>query len=269
MSNVLFPLRKICAAAALATLAAASSAAPVKVTVSVQNLATANGIAFAPLHVGFGSGSYDGFDLGGVAGPAIVSVAEGGSGSAWFPAFGAADPGAVLGSVLPNPPGPLLSGAMGTASFVVDPMHNRYFSFAAMVIPSNDFFIGNDDPMAYELFDAGGNLQIASIVQKASDVWDAGSEVFDPAAAAFVGDNDLRAPQNSVVALNFAELTGFNGLMTGAGYVFHSGLAAGDEIYRINFSVSAVPEPETYALMLGGIVALAFVVRRRRLPPAM
>jgi hypothetical protein len=257
-------LRGLCAAVVLASVAAAGHAAPVMVTVTVENLAAPNGIAFAPLHVGFGDGSFDAFDIGGVAGPAIVSVAEGGSGSAWFPAFAAAEPGAVLGSVLPDPPGPLLAGATGTASFVVDPMLNRYFSFAAMVIPSNDFFVGNDNPMAYQLFDAAGNLQITSIVQRARDVWDAGDEVFDPAAAAFVGDNDLRTAQNSVVALNFAELAGFNGLTTGAGYVFHSGLAANDEIYRISFSVAAVPEPETYALMLGGLVALAFVARRRR-----
>ena len=256
-------LRRVCAAAALVSMAAASQAAPVMVSVTVENLAAPSGIAFAPLHVGFGNGSFDSFDIGGVAGAPIVSVAEGGSGSAWFPAFAAAEPGAVLGSVLPNPPGPLLSGASATASFIVDPSQNRYFSFAAMVVPSNDFFVGNDNPMAYQLFDAAGNLQITSIVQRARDVWDAGDEVFDPAAAAFVGNNDLRTAQNSVVALNFAELAGFNGLVTGAGYVFNSGLAADDAIYRISFAVAAVPEPGTYALMLGGLVALAFVARRR------
>jgi hypothetical protein len=256
-------LRGLFAAAALVCMAAASQAAPMTVNVTVENLAAPNGLAFAPLHVGFGSGSFDAFDIGGVAGAPIVSVAEGGTGSAWFPAFAAADPGAVLGSVLPDPPGPLLPGASATASFVVDPAQNRYFSFAAMVVPSNDFFIGNDSPLAYQLFDAAGHLQITSIVQRARDVWDAGDEVFDPAAAAFVGDNDLRTAQNSVVALNFAELAGFNGLVTGAGYVFNSGLAADDAIYRISFSVAAVPEPGTYALMLGGLMALAFVARRR------
>ena len=263
MSISVSPMRGLCAAVVLASVAAVGHAAPVRVSVTVENLAAPSGIAFAPLHVGFSSGSFDSFDIGGIAGPGIVSVAEGGSGSAWFPAFAAAEPDAVLGSVLPDPPGPLLAGFMGTASFVVDPTKNRYFSFAAMVVPSNDFFIGNDDPMAYQLFDAAGNLQITSIVQRARDMWDAGDEVFDPAAAAFVGDNDLRTAQNSVVALNFAELAGFNGLTTGAGYVFHSGLAATDEIYRISFSVAAVPEPESYALMLGGLVALAFVARRR------
>ena len=31
-----------------------------------------------------------------------------------------------------------------------------------------------------------------------------------------------------------------------------------------NFSVTAVPEPETYALMLAGFAALGFMGRRRR-----
>ena len=33
---------------------------------------------------------------------------------------------------------------------------------------------------------------------KANEIWDAGSEVYDPAAAAFVGNNSLRTAQNSV-----------------------------------------------------------------------
>jgi len=133
-----------------------------------------------------------------------------------------------------------------------------------MVVPSNDFFIGNDSPMAYRLFDAAGQLQIGSIVQTASQVWDAGSELFDPAAAAFVGDNGLRTPQGSVVAFNFAELAAFNGLMTGAGYVFDSQLAGSDEIYRISFNVSAVPEPGTYGLMAAGLMGVGWLARRRR-----
>jgi hypothetical protein len=35
-------------------------------------------------------------------------------------------------------------------------------------------------------------------------------------------------------------------------------------IDNLSFSVSAVPEPQTYALFIAGIAALTFVARRRR-----
>lgn len=260
----MFDIRSTATVLASLGLAAAAQAASVNVKVTAENLVAANGIAFAPLHVGFGSGSFDAFDLGGVAGAAIVSVAEGGSGSAWFPAFAAAEPGSTRGTIVDG--GPLLPGAMAMNSFVVDSLANRYFTFAAMAIPSNDFFIGNDNPMQYELFNAGGGQQIFSITIKASQIWDAGSEAFDPAAAAFVagGDNDLRTPQNSVVAFNFAELAAFNGLTTGAGYVLDSQLGGDTDVYRISFEVTPVPEPSTYALLVAGLATVGSLARRRR-----
>lgn len=253
------PARMVLALLCVAASASAHAAWR-QVTVTVENLAPASGIAFAPLHVGFHGGSFDAFDLGGVAGAGIVSVAEGGSGTVWQSDFAAADPMATRGTV----GGLLLSGAKASLTLTVDTALNPYFSFAAMVVPSNDFFIGNDASRGYRLFDAAGQLQRGSIVQQARDIWDAGSELFDPAAAAFVGDNSLRADQGSVVALNFAELAGFNGLTTGAGYAFTSGLAASTEIYRISFSATPVPEPGTWTLMLAGLGAAGWLSSRRR-----
>lgn len=210
--------------------------------------------------------SFDSFNIGGVATAPIISVAEAGSGVAWRAAFVEADPGATLGTVVSRvDPG---TGPR-TGTFRVDTSLNRYFTFASMVVPSNDFFIGNDDPMEYLLLDMAGKLLIPSITVGASEIWDAGSEVFDPAAAAFVGTVSLRRAQNSVVAFNFAELAAFNGLMTAAGYNFDSALTADSDIYRIDFSVTAVPEPGTYALMAAGLMAVGFIARRRRADTAL
>lgn len=247
-------------AVAASAFAGVAHAGDVQLRITVQNLALPNSIAFAPLRIGFNNGTYDSFDNGQPAGAAIISIAEGGSGADWFPAFGAADPTATLGSVVPNPAGPLLPGGTASAVFTVDPLINRFFTFGSMVVPSNDHFIGNDSPTQYMLFDAAGNLNINSISQFGSDIWDAGSEVEDPANAAFVmgGNNDLRTPQNGVVNFNFSLLDTFNGLTTGAGYVFNNSVTAAAEVYRISFEV--VPEPSSLALLAIGAIG---VLRRR------
>ena len=260
-----FQFRSIVPAIAVAGLflAGSAQAALVKVQVKVENLAPTNSVSFAPLRFGFNNGTFDAFNAGTTATAPIVSIAEGGSGSAWLPAFAAADPTAVIGSTS----GALTPGATQTLSFRVDTAVNPYFTFAAMVVPSNDFFIGNDDPTKFRLFDAAGNLLINSIGQKASDIWNAGSEAFDPLNAAFlvIGNNALRTPENGVVGFNFSELEGFNGLTTAAGYVFNSGLTRNTDIYRISFSSEAVPEPATWAMMIIGFAGIGSVSRRRRL----
>lgn len=254
--------RKIAVTAVVgAVIPALVLAADVQVQVTVENLAPTNSISFAPLRVGFNNGTYDSFDNGATAGAAIVSIAEGGSGSDWFPAFGAADPTAVLGTVVPNPAGPLVPGATGVNVFSVDPSVNPYFTFAAMAVPSNDYFIGNDSPTAHMLFDGAGNLNISSITLTASDLWDAGSEMDGAFGAAFLQGsmNSDHIDENGVVNHDFGDLSIFNGLTTAAGYTFDSQLAANTDIYRISFA--QVPEPSTALLVAASGLLL---LRRRR-----
>jgi PEP-CTERM motif len=257
----------ILAAAAAASLFVATSPAlarVVNVQVTVENLSPTNSISFAPLRFGFHNGSFDSFNNGAAATAPIISVAEGGSGADWFPAFAAAEPGAVLGSTLG---GAILPGATATSmNFRVNTAVNRYFTFGSMVVPSNDYFIGNDDPLEYQIFDANGNLLLGEIFQNASEIWDAGSEAFDPLNAAFLvgGSNGLRTAQNGVVSFDFLELAGFNGLQTAAGYTFDSQLQSATPVFRISFTSAAVPEPSSWAMLISGFGLIGTIARRRR-----
>ena len=259
MSHRLVKAGRLAAAATALCASTFAGAAQVNLTITAQNLAPSNSISFAPLHFGVHNGSsFDAFNIGQVATAPIISVAEGGGGAAWQAAFASADPTATRGTIGM----PLFPGMTRSLTVMVDTTINPFFTFAAMAIPSNDFFIGNDS--AIRLFNNDGSLALTSINQKARQIWDAGSEVLDPAAAAFVGNNSLRTPQNSVVAFNFGEFHVYNGLTTAAGYTFNSQLTADSDVYRISFSAAAVPEPETYALMLSGLMVIGAIARRRR-----
>ncbi len=250
--------------AAIAATAIAPSvlAGTSQLRITVENLAPTNSVSFAPLRFGFHDGTFDVFNEGETATAPIISVAEGGSGADWFPEFAAQQPNGDSGSVFPNPAGPLLPGQSGFVDITVDSSINRFFTFAAMVVPSNDYFIGNDSGTQYEIFDSNGNFVPTVINQTAADIWDAGSEVDGAFGAAFlVGSaNDDRIADNGVVEFDFADLSVFNGLTTAAGYTFDSQLTADTGVYRI--TITEIPAPGAFgALALAGLGVLRRRVR--------
>lgn len=72
------------------------------------------------------------------------------------------------------PPGEAVST---TVTLEGDLANNRFFSYAAMLFPTNDGFIGNDEPI--EIFDKAGNFIGADFIVSGSEVLDAGTEVND------------------------------------------------------------------------------------------
>ncbi|RME69137.1 MAG: hypothetical protein D6781_09295 [Verrucomicrobia bacterium] len=188
---------------AAATLAALPAQA-VQVAVTFTNDGPDNGIWFVSPWVGFHDGTVDLADAGQPASPAIEAIAEDGNTAPLDAAFAEAAPGgtsATLG-------GPTAPGWSQTFVFDLDPTNpqHRYMSYALMLIPSNDAFVVNDDPMAVPVFDETGNFIARSFTIGGDRVYDAGTEINDeiPANTAFLGQAapNTGTPENGVITMH-------------------------------------------------------------------
>ncbi|MFK8185401.1 MAG: spondin domain-containing protein [Phormidesmis sp.] len=206
MSNS-FPSNVLAASAAIATtlLVSATSAVATEVTVTIDNLAPDQGLVLTPLWVGFHDGSFDLYDPGAPASAGLESISEDGRPMALSEAFNtdsevatsevadseAADgedasdtarqDGVITGVGLsPDAPPLIPPGTSATMTFTLQE-GQQYFSYASMVLPSNDGFIGNESGTAHRLFDAEGNFIGTELIIIGSHVQDAGTEVNDEA----------------------------------------------------------------------------------------
>ena len=257
------------AALATATTLMASGAAAVTLEVTVTNNQAADGVFLTPLYVGFHDGSFDAFDVGSTASAGVERLAEEGDPSLVAAERTVAAPtsqGGVItgpagfGSVAGQPP-VLDAGETATLRITVD-ASNRYLTFLSMIIPSNDAFIGNDNPFAYEIFDAAGAFTgISPIEVTLGDIWDAGTEVNNGIGAAFNAAGGVGTDQNGTISL-LGDPSALFGQNTAAGTTIGSVL--GNSVATI--SVAAVPLPAGLPLMATalGLFGLAGLKRTRR-----
>ncbi|MEL6901775.1 MAG: spondin domain-containing protein [Cyanobacteria bacterium J06606_4] len=216
----------IFSAALLGSAIVAEAAEAVEVTVTIENLAPEQGLVLTPLWVGFHDGSYDLYEPGLPASEGLERIAEDGSPRVLSENFttGHTDrvDGVITGDgISPDSPPLIPPSTSATLTFTVDPATNPYFSYASMILPSNDGFIGNESGTAHRVFDANGEFIGANFVVVGSQILDAGTEVNDEAAESvpLLGqmEPNTGTTENGVVASHpgFAAggnvLTGFPG----------------------------------------------------------
>jgi hypothetical protein len=246
-----------------------ASARAVEVTIHIANLAGSNGVALSPFFVAFHDGTFDPFDAGMAANAGIEAIAELGSSDAIADSFATSHPAGISGTVGAMTgsfgPGIFLPGGMGGVPFNLDPIMHRYLTFGAMVVPSNDYFVGNDSPTAIEIFDDMGMFLGAEVMITADQIWQASTEVDDPAdGPAFVDGQDALAgtAESGVISLD-DDFSIFDGVLTPASYTFNNLPTGNNAIARI----SIVPEPAAALLTGSGALAIMCTLRRRRRRP--
>ena len=259
--------RRFFAAATVAVGMAGAAQAQVQVT--IENLQPDEGFFFTPVWLGFHDGGYDLFDSGAAASGGLELIAEEGDTSMLSGMFLAATNGDGTNrydatftspSGIAGPPvfGP---GDSETMTFnVTDPGSNQYLSLASMVIPSNDAFFGNGDPMAYQVFNADGSFAGPLTIEIfGSNIYDAGTESNTTMGAAFSAVGGTATDEGGTVALH-AGLDNFVGTGTAVGVDITDALAGGELLAR----VTVVPEPSSIALVgLAALGGLALSHRRR------
>ena len=234
------------------------------VRVTVENLSPTNGTFVTPVWVGFHNGGFDLYNRGEAASVALERLAEDGNVTPISNAFSASGAGTVQGSVRGGSIPQIAPKEISSAIFTLDETaaSSRYFSYASMVVPSNDAFFANDNPLEHEIFDAKGNFIGADFIELGSDILDAGTEVNDeiPSNTAFFGQTipNTGTDQNGTVQIH----PGFipNGpILSTPAFANADFKVSGYQLVRIR--VESVPEPLT---ILGSLTALGLGASLKR-----
>lgn len=263
------------ATGALATstaLGQASTATPstpddLKITVTNEG---ASDFTLTPVWFAFQNGGFDSFDVGSAASGSIEAIAEDGIVDGLVADFTASGQPGNRQGVVGAPGGfgaaPVIEpGETGTAFITpINTVAYQYFSFASMVIPSNDTFLGNDDPLEFQVFDAAGNINDPSgtftIQVLASDLLDSGTEDNDGLGAAFSTTPGDATDTIGGLIDAAGDLSEFIGTGTPSGLTIND-LYTGSEVVA-TITITRVPEPAAAAL--AGLGLIVGGLRRRR-----
>ncbi|WP_300032470.1 spondin domain-containing protein [uncultured Roseobacter sp.] len=195
------------AATSLAAFSAAANATTLQISVTHNGTTP---LFITPLYTAFHDGGFDPVTIGETASVGLKNLAETGrfgpasdatsianqraregGGGVPAPVFGDAGPGPIFSPGIG--PGQAGGDAGSTIVEIADPADDRFFTFLSMILPSNDTFIANLDPI--EIFGLDGAfLGPQTIVVDGNNVFDAGTELNDlsvSGGAAFVQGADI------------------------------------------------------------------------------
>lgn len=273
------------AAGALSCAANLAIAAPVQVEVIVTSNAPVGGVALTPVWVGFHNGSFDSYDGGAAAAGSLEALAELGMTGPISDVFAGTlvgDPidGRVQGTLADPNTGPIFDGGAASMTFTLDDGGaNNYFSYASMVLPSNDFFIANGNPLAHDLSSLlNGSVNTLSFnVGTIGTVNDAGTEVndfaFSPNPPPFglpAGDAPGGVDENGVITNVLGDpFAGFANIPAGFDTSilnFNDAALYANGLATITFNVvpAPVPVPAALPLALSALGGMFGFMRRRK-----
>jgi hypothetical protein len=253
-------MKRICSALAICFLSSvAFGQTQIRVTVT-----TDGPVGLAPAFAAFHDGSYDIFDTGSLSSPELELLAEVGDPSALVGALPAGVTGAGFA-----PGGPFMpNGGTGSMDFTVA-NNQTSFSFASMLLPSNDWFIGNNN--AYDISSLINAAPGTTLSFAQSRVYDAGTEEEDfmyAPGGPLVGITTTADPGGGT------ETSDVISLVTGPDpfAVFDNIEPAGFDTTSIDFTggsiatvqLTVVPEPASVSLAGFAVMGLLGLVRRRR-----
>ncbi len=241
------------------------------ISVTIENTQPDGYFYLTPFWVAAHNGGFDSYDGGDLAAnfPGITEVAENGNTGPISDSFAASAAGmaggvdTTLTAVSGMGDAPVFSPGESTTALIDigDASINRYFSYASMVVPSNDLFVANGDATAHELFDAMGNFNGPLVIEiYGRDVNDNGTEVNSATNdAAFSALDGQSLPENVVIRNLFTEmgdqgyLDSFIGTEVATGETLTGAFHSDSLIARITI----VPEPTTLlTLVIGGVALL-------------
>ena len=239
----------------------ATAQTSIRVTVT-----TTGPVGLAPALAAFHDGSYDIFDTGSTASAGLEALAEVGDLATILGEAGAAGANAAAivdgGPFVPN-------GGTASAVFSVD-ASDTSFSFAAMVLPSNDWFIGTGNAVDISAL-IGASVGTSLPVITLSTAYDAGTEeedfAFGPGgglvgvttASSPGGGASTSDPISTVVGPDpFASFANIEPASFDTSTIDFTG----GSIATVTLEV--VPEPTSLVLVSLGLVGLTSTRRRRR-----